>query len=124
MKSKQGATSSIRSGPILFLWGVSIGTVIFLSLVPRVELPVDFWNADKVYHCAAYTWLAFLPVIGFADRRTAICASFFMIILGALLEAGQYFIPGRMFSVLDILANTLGAILGVFLGLQVGKRSE
>ena len=88
----------------------------------RVELPVDF--ADKLYHCAAYGWLALLPVIGFADHRTALCAAFFMIILGALLEAGQYFVPGRMFSVLDILANALGVILGVLLGRFIGKRME
>lgn len=87
-------------------------------------MPVDFWNADKLYHCAAYGWLALLPVIGFADHRTALCAAFFMIILGALLEAGQYFVPGRMFSVLDILANALGVILGVLLGRFIGKRME
>jgi len=33
-----------------------------------------------------------------------------------LLEVGQYFIPGRSFSFLDIAANTLGVALGFFLG--------
>lgn len=98
--------------------------VVFLSLVPRVELPVDFWNADKLFHCAAYGWLALLPVIGFADRRTALAAALSMILLGLLLEVGQYFIPGRMFSVFDILANTLGVILGVLPGRRIGKRLD
>jgi len=124
MKFDSGSKSGKWSRPILFLWGVSICAVILLSLVPRVELPVDFWNADKVYHFAAYAWLALLPVIGFADRRTALCAAFTMIILGALLEAVQYFVPGRMFSVLDILANTLGVILGIVLGRRIGKRLD
>ncbi|MDD3249620.1 MAG: VanZ family protein [Smithellaceae bacterium] len=122
MKSNQGATSSIRSGPILFLWGVSVCSVVFLSLVPRVELPVDFRNADKVYHCAAYSWLALLPVMGFADRRIALFAALSMILLGLLLEVGQYFIPGRMFSIPDILANMLGVALGIFSGRFIGKR--
>lgn len=124
MKAKQPAKSGKWSRPILFLWGASIGAVIFLSLLPRVDLPVDFWNADKLYHCAAYSWLALLPVIGFSDRRTALCAALSMILLGLLLEVGQYFIPGRMFSVPDILANTLGVILGILLGNYLRKRLE
>jgi len=124
MKSDHEAKSDKWSRPILILWGVSIGAVVFLSLVPRVELPVDFWNADKLYHCAAYGWLALLPVIGFADRRTALYAALSAILLGILLEVGQYFVPGRMFSVPDILANMLGVILGIFLGRFIRKRQE
>ena len=124
MKSDHESKSDKWSRPILILWGVSIGAVVFLSLVPRVELPVDFWNADKLYHCAAYGWLALLPVIGFAVRRTALYAALSAILLGILLEVGQYFVPGRMFSVPDILANMLGVILGIFLGRFIGKRLE
>jgi VanZ family protein len=124
IKFDHGSKSGKGFRPILIFWGVSICAVVFLSLVPRVELPVDFWNADKLYHCAAYGWLALLPVIGFADRRTALSAALSMIPLGLLLEVGQYFIPGRMFSIPDILANTLGVILGVLLGRHIGKWLE
>jgi VanZ family protein len=87
-----------------------------------MELPVDFWNADKFYHCAAYWWLAVLPMIGFAIRRLALPAALSMIILGVMLEIGQYYIPGRTFSLLDITANSLGVILGIFLGDYLRKR--
>lgn len=97
---------------ILFLWGISICIVIYYSLVPQVEFPVDFWNADKLYHSAAYGWLAVLPMMGIALRRLALPAALSMIILGVLLEIGQYYIPGRSFSLLDITANGLGALLG------------
>jgi VanZ family protein len=43
-------------------------------------------------------------------------AALSMIILGVLLEIGQYFIPGRTFSLMDIAANSLGVILGIILG--------
>ena len=77
---------------------------------------MDFWSADKLYHCAAYGWLSVLPMLGFANPRRAASAAFSMILLGILLEVGQYFIPGRSFSFLDIAANTLGVALGFFLG--------
>ncbi len=100
----------------MLLWGASIGLVVYFSLLPQAEFPVDFWNADKVYHCAAYAWLAVLPMIGFLIRRLAVSAALAMIILGALLEIGQYYIPGRAFSLLDIMANSLGVLLGIYLG--------
>jgi len=101
---------------ILISWCISILIVVYYSLVPQVEFPVDFWSADKLYHCAAYGWLAVLPLLGFANPRRASSAAFSMILLGILLEIGQYFIPGRSFSFLDITANTLGVALGFFLG--------
>ncbi len=109
---------------MLILWCISILIVIYYSLVPQVEFPVDFWNADKAYHCAAYGWLAILPMMGFTVRRLAISAALSMIILGILLEVGQYFIPGRSFSLLDIAANTIGVLLGIFLGDRLRVRSK
>ncbi len=107
---------------ILVLWFVSILIVSFYSLVPRMEFPVDFWNADKLYHCAAYSWLAVLPMTGFTIRRTALLAAFSMIILGVLLEIGQYCVPGRLFSFLDIISNTVGVFLGIILGNYLRKQ--
>jgi hypothetical protein len=63
---------SKRSRIILPIWGLSICVVIYYSLSPQVEFPVDFWNADKMYHCAAYGWLAVLPMMGLAMRRFAL----------------------------------------------------
>ena len=40
-----------------------------------------------------------------------------MILLGALLDFAQNFVPGRTFDLYDILANTLGVIIGIALGL-------
>jgi VanZ family protein len=38
-----------------------------------------------------------------------------VVIYGFLMELGQLFVPGRTFSWLDLLANTLGAVLGFIL---------
>jgi len=101
---------------ISIIWAVSVCAVIFYSLVPRVEFPVDFWQADKLYHLIAYCWLSILPLVGYSERKFALKASLSMILLGILLETGQLYVPGRAFSVADISMNTLGVIFGIFGG--------
>lgn len=101
---------------ITSLWMISISAVCYFSLVPGPELPVDFWNADKVYHAISYAWLAILPMIGFRVRKAAILASLSMVILGIILEIAQIHIPGRIFSYLDITANGFGVLAGVVFG--------
>jgi VanZ family protein len=106
------------------LWCISICIVIYLSLIPQVEFPVDFWNADKVYHCAAYAWLALLSIMSFRHRRFALSAALSMILLGVALEIGQYYVPGRSCSFADGMANSLGATTGIFLGYYVRNKSD
>lgn len=108
--------------PILIsiIWAVSVCFVIYFSLVPKVEFPVDFWNADKLYHLIAYCWLSILPMVGYSERNFALKASLSMILLGILLETAQFYIPGRTFSVADIIMNTLGVILGIYAGRFLG----
>ena len=57
------------------LWFSSIGGVVILSLQPGVELPVNFWNADKLGHLLAYLWLALLPALIFRRLKDIILLS-------------------------------------------------
>lgn len=109
---------------ILVFWIISIPIVAYYSLIPRLEFPVDFWNADKVYHFLAYGWLAILPVMGYSTKKRAMIASFSMIFLGIGLEIGQIYVPGRTFSFLDILANSVGVFIGMGFGFYLQKRAE
>ncbi|MBA3035963.1 MAG: hypothetical protein FP814_05655 [Desulfobacterium sp.] len=108
--------NKIRVGLISVVWISSIGVVIYYSLVPRVEFPVDFWQADKLYHFISYSWLSALPMVAYSDRKISLTASLSMILLGVLLEILQMFVPGRTFSVADIMMNTLGVVLGIYSG--------
>ena len=101
---------------IPFVWLVSIALVCYLSLMPTVEFPVNFENADLVYHTLSYVWLAFLPSFAFRRARIGLLCAILMIPLGLGLEFGQIAVPGRFFSVLDIGANVLGAIIGAVMG--------
>ena len=98
------------------LWVISIGVVCYLSLKPRIEFPIDFKGADLAYHALAYLWLSFLPFFVFWDRKRGLVYALLMIPLGIALEFGQTFVPGRNFSVFDMIANSVGTILGVMCG--------
>ena len=95
--------------PLIYvLWIFSIAGVVILSLQPATKLPVDFWNADKIGHLLAYLWLALLPTLVFKSTKGMILLSLGMVFLGIILEIGQMHIPGRMFSLADMGANTSG----------------
>jgi hypothetical protein len=107
---------------ISVLWIISIMVVCYLSLKPRIEFPIDFKGADLAYHALAYLWLACLPFFIFQGGRRSLLCALLMIPLGIALEFGQTFVPGRNFSIFDIMANSFGAILGV-MGGKYGRSS-
>jgi VanZ family protein len=72
---------------------------------------------DKLQHFDAYLALSFLPVMGFEDRRRGIMAGLSTFILGALLEGGQHFSPGRSVELGGVIANGIGVSCGTLLGL-------
>ena len=74
---------------------------------------------DKLQHFGAYLALSFLPVIGFRDKRRGIVMGLSLFILGALLEAGQHFSPGRSVELGDVIANGAGVSCGTLLGLPI-----
>lgn len=117
---EQTSTMRIRSKLFLTLWLVSMGAVVWGSLQPGVELPSQFWNADKVYHLFAYAWLALLPFAVFRDRGAALGTALAMFGLGLALELLQSLIPGRFASAADMLANALGVGLGIGLARSFG----
>lgn len=115
------ASGRTRRTLILSLWAVLIGCVVIGSLLPAAS-PVmvaigRLHINDKVQHFCAYLALAFLPVIGFRDRRRGILAGLSMFVLGVLLEAGQHFSPGRAVELGDVLADGAGVSCGALLGL-------
>jgi VanZ family protein len=70
---------------------------------------------DKVEHFTAYAVLAALPNLhGFRCRRIGV-AMVFLFLLGAALELGQLFSPGRTCDWHDLLADSGGILAGVAL---------
>ncbi len=104
---------------VIVVWIISIGTVSYLSVVPQVEFPFYFRWSDKLYHFLAYFWLSVLPFFGFASAKKALAWALLMIPLGIGLEFAQGFVPGRLFSIWDMIANSLGASAGIFCGMSI-----
>ena len=101
---------------VRFVWAISIVLVSYLSLTPQIEIPCEFSGADKVCHFLSYLWLAVLPFFAFERFKMALTWAVLMIPLGIGLEYAQGFTPGRLFSVGDMIANSVGVVLGLFVG--------
>ncbi len=105
------------------LWGFLI---IFLTAVPGGLIPhvpsfVDLFEPDKLVHVFIFAVFLFLLIRGFIlhevsefCREHAVSISLNIgVLLSGLTELMQkYFIPGRVASVYDFIANVAGCFLG------------
>ena len=107
------------------LWAALI---FYLSHQPGTLVPALFPMQDKVMHMVAYAILGFL---GMGSARTTThgyrpVQAWRVCLLAGLYgvsdEIHQYFIPGRMSDVLDVMADFAGGMLGVWLMYFLVKR--
>jgi VanZ family protein len=67
-------------------------------------------HRDKVVHLFAFFTLLLLFDCAYPLVKIYCTKVFLLLIFGSMIETIQYFIPGREFSLLDILANSIGLI--------------
>ena len=105
----------IKSPIVRGLFWFGVVAVSVTSLLPHTALPsVGVW--DKAQHFIAYAGLGGLGWLGYPDRRHVVMLLVGLIALGAGLEVGQSFVPGRAMSMGDVMANTLGVLGGLIVG--------
>ena len=110
---------------VLALWTVSVLLVVIGSLLPESSLLRLHYDAiapnDKVVHFMGYTVLALVPValLELVGLGIALAAS--MIPMGVLLEFLQRLVPGRSFEIADMVADSLGVLLGILLALCIRR---
>jgi VanZ family protein len=80
--------------------------VAFFSLTPVDEVFVSIW--DKLLHFGCYGMFALIAWWSATRDKTFYVLCAVVIAYSALMEVGQSFVPGRMMSGLDIVANALG----------------
>jgi hypothetical protein len=97
------------------LWVLSLGTVCYLSLSPKVEVSFGFEWDDTICHALAYAWLSTLALLGFQRAWFRLVGVLLLIPFGIALEFVQQFVPGRHFSVVDMIANSIGVALALMI---------
>jgi hypothetical protein len=112
---------ALISKPLTVLW---FGGVIFLivaSLIPQAGLSEieSGFGKDKIARIIIFALLAFYPAAFFPSIRMGLITSTSIAPLGFLLEIFQRYIPGRNFSPEDMIANNVGAVVGILLALTI-----
>jgi len=89
--------------------------VCFFAFSPRAP-GLDFENADKWQHIAAFAALSACAALAHAPGRAgSLRAGAWMLAFGLLIEAVQRFIPNRSAEWPDVAADALGIVLGLAL---------
>lgn len=100
---------------IAIFWFV---TITFLTLSPNISTPSLFSWQDKLGHMIMFSVLglficrSFNPQSKYTPINRVFITAFIITIYGILDETTQAIIPGRNASILDLLADILGAFLG------------
>jgi VanZ family protein len=102
---------------ILLLWLTILAVVVAGSLIPHAGPPDTGVGLDKALHGILYALLAGVAMGLFHDRKTAFFLAVAMAPTGFLLEIAQAHIAGRTFSAGDLLANNVGVITGLGVGM-------
>lgn len=89
-------------------FAVAVLSLIVLSLSPAEQLPNANYN-DKFMHFFAYAMVAGLGMFAFPKPAGRTVCVILLFVLGATLEVGQAFVPGRACELWDVAANGCGA---------------
>ena len=100
---------------------LTLAAITVLSLLP-LQFAVKSGVSDKIEHLVAYAALCAFGHIGHPRRPAPFALVLAVIAYGIAIEIAQSFIPGRMMSGWDIVANTAGAIIGLGLSWLLLKR--
>ncbi len=109
--NKSPTELDVRRGFVNSLVFVFYGVLVaFLSLRPMSGATIEPW--DKVLHFVIYAVFAVLGYQALKEGRRYFYVCLGIIAYSALIEVAQSYMPGRVMSGYDLLANTVGVVFG------------
>jgi len=100
-----------RSKWQLVFW-LNTTLLLYLTLMPNISYRVSIDNIDKLFHLIGFG--AFAVFFGMAYPKLKLCRVFVLSsLLGVAVELIQSQIPYRSFSLLDMLADSVGILIAV-----------
>ena len=122
-----------------------MGIIFFLSHQPHLSFDLEVSHQDKIFHAIAYGVLAastlfavlpsgrgkfLFPGLSAKNRSrsrlmlTGLGVVLFCLLYGISDEFHQSFIPGRETSLLDVVADTIGAVIVVSMWLYCRTKGD
>jgi VanZ family protein len=100
---------------------------ILIFIISSIPLPfsVGEGGGDKILHIIEYSIFGFLILGCFKNRELfpiLLLAFIISSLYGAFNEIYQYFVPGRIFSVYDMIANSIGSLFGILMSSNLYKK--
>ncbi len=102
-------------------FGIGLAILLVSSLAPADVLP-ETGLVDKWEHLLAYALLMTTLGIAAPAQRSHVIGVAALFVLGIAIEVLQGFVPGRQPSALDVVANTIGLLIGLWLAVVVKRR--
>lgn len=85
--------------------------VTFASLRPMDGIAIGNW--DKIGHLTLYFLFALLGYRVVSNPRHYLFLCIGIVVYGGLMEVAQSFMPGRMMSAYDFIANAAGVVIAM-----------
>lgn len=109
-------SSKLNFKVVTILWAL---TILVLSFLPSSSIPkVEIWSPDKIVHVFIYLMLSiFLGIAIYQTQGKISQRAFILNIIGCIsfgcgIEIFQPILTDRYYEFYDILANSVGSILG------------
>lgn len=114
--------------PALTCWFFTIsymGLIFYLSS-KSLLLPKMLSDTDKIIHAFVYFILAVLLYFSFLKsglrKYLLLITMIIAVSYGVSDELHQYYVPGRVASIGDVIADSFGALLGSFVAARVSSK--
>jgi len=105
------------------------GGIFYISSIPNVRTPLPEIRFDLILHILVYTPFGFLVARGIFGSQSSVSWKMLLFLTflisflyGASDEYHQFFVVGRDSEIIDLLADTIGGLIGgtIFL-LRINK---